>query len=103
MPPKSRIINISSGMGQMEGMGTGSLAYRLSKSALNAMTIVLSQELMAKSIKVNAICPGWVQTDMGGYEATLTIQESAESIKKFTLNDNFPNGKFFRHGEELSW
>jgi NAD(P)-dependent dehydrogenase (short-subunit alcohol dehydrogenase family) len=103
MPPKSRIINISSGMGQMEGMGTGSLAYRLSKSALNAMTIVLSQELMVKSIKVNAICPGWVQTDMGGYEATLTVKESAESIKKFTLSDKFPNGKFLRHGEELAW
>ena len=103
MPPKSRIINISSGMGQMEGMGTGSLAYRLSKSALNAMTIVLSQELIGKSIKVNAICPGWVQTDMGGYEATLTVKESAESIKKFTLSDKFPNGKFLRHGEELVW
>ena len=103
MQPMSRIINISSGMGQMEGMGTGSLAYRLSKSALNAMTIVLSQELMGKSIKVNAICPGWVQTDMGGYEATLTVKESAESIKKFTLSDNFPNGKFLRHGEELVW
>ena len=103
MPPKSRIINISSGMGQMDGMGTGSLAYRLSKSALNAMTIVLSQELMGKSIKVNAICPGWVQTDMGGYEATLTVKESAESIKKFALSDNFPNGKFLRHGEELVW
>ena len=103
MPPKSRIINISSGMGQMEGMGTGSLAYRLSKSALNAMTIVLSQELMVKSIKVNAICPGWVQTDMGGYEATLTVKESAKSIKKFALSDNFPNGKFLRHGEELVW
>ena len=103
MPPKSRIINISSGMGQMDGMGTGSLAYRLSKSALNAMTIVLSQELMVKSIKVNAICPGWVQTDMGGYDATLTVKESADSIKKFTLSDNFPNGKFPRHGEELAW
>ena len=103
MPAKSRIINISSGMGQMNGMGTGSLAYRLSKSALNAMTIVLSQELMAKSIKVNAICPGWVQTDMGGYEATLTVKESAESIKKFAISDNFPNGKFLRHGEELLW
>ena len=103
MAPNSRIINISSGMGQMEGMGTGSIAYRLSKSALNAMTIVLSQELMAKSIKVNAICPGWVQTDMGGYDATLTVKESVESIKNFTLSDNFPNGKFLRHGEELAW
>jgi NAD(P)-dependent dehydrogenase (short-subunit alcohol dehydrogenase family) len=103
MQPNSRIINISSGMGQLEGMGTGSLAYRLSKTALNAMTIVLSQELMEKKIKVNAICPGWVKTDMGGYDAALTVHESAESIKKFALDDNFPSGKFLRHGEILPW
>ena len=103
MRPKSRIINISSGMGQMNGMTTGSIAYRLSKSALNALTIVLSQELSSKGIKVNAICPGWVQTDMGGYEATLTVKESVESIKKFALSHNFPNGKFLRHGEILPW
>ena len=103
MQPNSRIINISSGMGQLEGMGTGSLAYRLSKTALNAMTIVLSQELMGKKIKVNAICPGWVKTNMGGYDAALTVHESAESIKKFALDDNFPSGKFLRHGEILPW
>ena len=103
MQSTSRIINISSGMGQMEGMATGSIAYRLSKSALNALTIVLSQELSSKDIKVNAICPGWVQTDMGGYEATLTVKESVESIKKFALSDNFPNGKFLRHGQILPW
>ena len=103
MRPTSRIINISSGMGQMEGMSTGSVAYRLSKSSLNALTIVLSKELLSRDIKVNAICPGWVQTDMGGYEATLTVKESVESIKKFALSDNFPNGKFLRHGEILPW
>ena len=103
MPPSSRIINISSGMGQMEGMSTGSIAYRLSKTALNALTIVLSQELSNKNIKVNAICPGWVQTDMGGYDATLTVKESVESIKKFALSNNFPNGKFLRHSEILPW
>ena len=103
MPVSSRIINISSGMGQMEGMAAGSIAYRLSKSALNALTIVLSQELSDKDIKVNAICPGWVQTDMGGYDANLTVKESVESIKKFALSDNFPNGKFLRHGEILPW
>ena len=103
MQPNSRIINISSGMGQLEGMGTGSLAYRLSKTALNAMTIVLSQELLVKKIKVNAICPGWVQTDMGGHDAALTVQESVESIKKFALDGNFPSGKFLRHGEVLPW
>jgi len=103
MQPESRIINISSGMGQMEGMSTGSIAYRLSKTALNALTIVLSQELSIKNIKVNAICPGWVQTDMGGYDATLTVKESVESIKKFALSNNFPNGKFLRHSEVLPW
>ena len=103
MPVSSRIINISSGMGQMEDMATGSIAYRLSKSALNALTIVLSKELLSKDIKVNAICPGWVQTDMGGYDATLTIKESVESIKRFALSDKFPNGKFLRHGEILPW
>ena len=103
MTVSSRIINISSGMGQMEGMASGSIAYRLSKSALNALTIVLSQELSDKDIKVNAICPGWVKTDMGGYDANLTVKESVESIKKFALSDNFPNGKFLRHGEILPW
>ena len=103
MQPTSRVINISSGMGQMDGMSTGSIAYRLSKTALNALTIVLSQELSNKNIKVNAICPGWVQTDMGGYDATLTVKESVESIKKFALSNNFPNGKFLRHGEILPW
>jgi NAD(P)-dependent dehydrogenase (short-subunit alcohol dehydrogenase family) len=103
MPTSSRIINISSGMGQMEGMSTGSLAYRLSKSALNTLTIVLSQEIESKNISVNAICPGWVQTDMGGMEATLSIKESAKSILKFSLSSNFPTGKFLRHGEELPW
>ena len=103
MPKQSRIINISSGMGQMSGMSTGSIAYRLSKSALNALSIVLSQELSSRHIKVNAICPGWVQTDMGGYDATLTVKESVKSIKNFALNGNFPNGKFLRHGEILPW
>ena len=103
MKPGSRIINISSGMGQLEDMQGGHLAYRLSKTALNALTVILSKELAYKNISVNTICPGWVQTDMGGYDATLTVHESAESIKKFTLSDNFPNGKFLRHGEELVW
>lgn len=103
MPTRSRIINISSGMGQMEGMGIGSLAYRLSKSALNALTIILSKELVQKEISINAICPGWVRTDMGGEEATLTIKESADSILKFALAENFPNGDFLRDGEKLPW
>ena len=103
MPKGSRIINISSGMGQLDQMEGGSLAYRLSKTALNALTKILSVELSEDEIKVNTICPGWVQTDMGGSNATLTIKESTEKIVKFALMDEFPNGKFLRHGEVLPW
>tara|TARA_B100000424_G_scaffold68299_2_gene50649 strand:- start:948 stop:1643 length:696 start_codon:yes stop_codon:yes gene_type:complete len=98
-----RIINISSGMGQLDDMEGGSTAYRLSKTALNALTKILSRELLPKGIKVNTICPGWVQTDMGGQNATLTVQESASKIVDFALKDNFPNGKFLRHGEIIPW
>ena len=98
-----RIINISSGMGQLDDMEGGSTAYRLSKTALNSLTKILSRELLPKGIKVNTICPGWVQTDMGGQNATLTVQESASKIVDFALKDNFPNGKFLRHGEIIPW
>ncbi len=98
-----RIINVSSGMGQLEDMESGSIAYRLSKTALNALSKVMSNELSSKNIKVNAICPGWVQTDMGGSSANLTVEESTDRIIKFALEDNFPNGKFLQHGEIIPW
>ena len=98
-----RIINVSSGMGQLEDMESGSIAYRLSKTALNALSKVMSNELSSKNIKVNAICPGWVQTDMGGSSANLTVEESTDRIIKFALEDSFPNGKFLQHGEIIPW
>ena len=103
IPKGGRIVNISSGMGQLDDMEGGSLAYRLSKTSLNALTKILSIELEDRGIKINAICPGWVQTDMGGHNATLTVQESVEKIAEFALNKNFPNGKFLRHGAVLPW
>ena len=99
----SRIINISSGMGQLDEMDSGSTAYRISKTALNALTKILSNELLSMGIKVNTICPGWVKTDMGGENATLTIEESTTKIVAFALRDNFPNGQFLRHGEFIPW
>ena len=99
----SRIINISSGMGQLDEMNSGSTAYRISKTALNALTKILSNELLSMGIKVNTICPGWVKTDMGGENATLTIEESTAKIAAFALRDNFPNGQFLRHGEFIPW
>ena len=98
-----RIINVSSGMGQLEDMESGSIAYRLSKTALNALSKVMSNELSSRNIKVNAICPGWVQTDMGGSSANLTVKESTGRIIKFALEDKFPNGKFLQHGEVIPW
>ena len=103
IPQGGRIINISSGMGQLDDMEGGSLAYRLSKTSLNALTKILSIELESREIKINAICPGWVQTDMGGKNATLTVKESVEKIAAFALSKEFPNGKFLRHGEVLPW
>ena len=98
-----RIINISSGMGQLEDMQAGHVAYRLSKVSLNALSVILSKELLSKNIKVNTICPGWVKTDMGGDFATLTVDESTDKIIEFAFKRNFPNGKFLRHGIEIPW
>ena len=103
IPKGGRIVNISSGMGQLDEMEGGSLAYRLSKTSLNALSKILSVELEKRDISVNAICPGWVQTDMGGSNASLTIEESTEKIVAFALHEEFPNGKFLRHGEILPW
>ena len=99
----SRIINISSGMGQLDEMNSGSTAYRISKTALNALTKILSNELLSMGIKVNTICPGWVKTDMGGENATLTIEESTTQIVAFALRDDFPNGQFLRQSELIFW
>ena len=98
-----RIINISSGMGQLEEMESGSTAYRLSKTSLNALTKILSNELSPLGIKVNTICPGWVRTDMGGENATLSIEESTTQIVDFALKGDFPSGQFLRHGEIIPW
>ena len=98
-----RIVNVSSGMGQLIEMESGSTAYRISKTAVNTVTKILSNELSEKKISINSICPGWVQTDMGGQNATLTVQESVDKIIHFSLGDDFPNGKFLRHGEIIPW
>ena len=103
MQEGGRIINISSGMGQLNKMESGSTAYRLSKTALNAVTKILSNELLNSGIKVNTICPGWVKTDMGGENASLTVKDSTNQIVTFALKDDFPSGKFLRHGEEIPW
>jgi NAD(P)-dependent dehydrogenase (short-subunit alcohol dehydrogenase family) len=98
-----RVLNISSGMGQLSDMGSGAIAYRLSKTALNTLTKVLSNELSREDISVNTLCPGWVKTDMGGMHATRTIKESVSKIAEFALREDFPNGEFVRDGNAIPW
>lgn len=104
MAGKGCVVNVSSGMGQLSEMGGCCPAYRLSKVALNALTRIFSEELKHTQIKINSICPGWVRTDMGGPEASLSIAEGVKGIIwAATLPEDGPSGGFFRFGEPIDW
>ncbi|HPF57684.1 MAG TPA: SDR family oxidoreductase [Candidatus Competibacteraceae bacterium] len=99
-----RIVNVSSGMGQLSDMEGKSPAYRISKTALNALTRILAAETQGYNILVNSVCPGWVRTDMGGSGAERTVEEGASGIVwAATLPDNGPTGGFFRDGQPIPW
>ncbi|MBC8367734.1 SDR family oxidoreductase [bacterium] len=99
-----RVVNLSSGMGQLSGMGAGSAAYRLSKTALNATTRILAAEVEHPDVKVNAMCPGWVRTDMGGASAHRSPEEGADTILWLaTLPEDGPSGGLFRDREPIPW
>jgi NAD(P)-dependent dehydrogenase (short-subunit alcohol dehydrogenase family) len=99
-----RIVNLSSGLGQLEDMGDGTPAYRASKTALNALTRMLSEATRRDNILVNAVCPGWVRTDMGGSSATRGVEKGAETaVWLATLPDGGPSGGFFRDKRRISW
>ncbi len=99
-----RIVNLSSGAGQLAEMGSGFPAYRLSKSALNALTRLTAAELGPHEIKVNSVCPGWVRTDMGGPNATRTVEHGAETaVWLATLPEDGPTGGFFRDMKPIPW
>ncbi|MES0403191.1 MAG: SDR family oxidoreductase [Hyphomicrobium sp.] len=99
-----RIVNLSSGAGQLAEMGGGFPAYRLSKSALNALTRITAAELGAHEIKVNSVCPGWVRTDMGGPHATRTVEHGAETaVWLATLPEDGPTGGFLRDMKPIPW
>jgi len=104
MEGNGRVVNVSSGMGQLSEMNGCCPGYRLSKAALNAVTRILADELIGTGVKVNAVCPGWVRTDMGGADATLSVEEGARGIVwAATLPEDGPSGGFFRHGEPIAW
>jgi NAD(P)-dependent dehydrogenase (short-subunit alcohol dehydrogenase family) len=100
----ARVINVSSGYGQLEGLSPDVPSYCLSKLALNGLTIMLARALHADNIAVNSMCPGWVRTDMGGPNATRSVEEGADTA--VWLADEAPHeltGKFFRNRQEIPW
>ena len=99
----ARVINISSTMGQFAGLGQRSAAYRISKAALNAVTVIFSAELSPYNIRVNSVHPGWVKTDMGGPGATRSVEEGADSVVWLATADKIPNAKFIYDRKIIEW
>ena len=97
-----RVVNVSSEAGSLAGMGGGTPAYSTSKAALNALTRVLAAELRADRVLVNAVCPGWTNTDMG--RGGRPVADGAAGVVwAATLPDDGPTGGFFRDGRRLPW
>lgn len=97
-----RIVNVSSGAGALHGMAGGTPAYSASKAALNVLTIKLAAELRDDGVLCNAVCPGWVATDMGG--GGRPIADGARGVVwAATLPGDGPTGGFFRDGKPIAW
>lgn len=98
-----RVINVSSGGGQLTGGADGwAPAYCISKTALNGVTVQLAAAL--PKIAVNSVCPGWVRTEMGGENASRSVEEGADTI--VWLASEAPQdltGKFLRDRKEIPW
>ncbi|WP_282607190.1 SDR family NAD(P)-dependent oxidoreductase [Pelagibius sp. Alg239-R121] len=98
-----RIVNMSSDWGAFsQGLG-GPGAYGVAKAGLNALTLALSREL-PENVKINAMCPGWVKTRMGGAGANRSPEEGADTaLWLATLPDDGPSGGFFRDRAPMAW
>jgi NAD(P)-dependent dehydrogenase (short-subunit alcohol dehydrogenase family) len=99
-----RIVNVSSGAGQLSSMTDYTPAYNLSKTALNAVTRMAADAVSGTNILVNAVCPGWVRTDMGGRSAPRSVEQGADTIVWLaTLPDGGASGGFFRDRQPIDW
>ena len=99
-----RIVNVSSGAGQLARMSDYAPAYSMSKAALNAFTRILAHTYQGRGVLVNAADPGWVRTDMGGPSAPRSPREGADTIVWLaTLPDDGPTGGYFHDRQPIAW
>jgi NAD(P)-dependent dehydrogenase (short-subunit alcohol dehydrogenase family) len=98
-----RIVNVSSEAGSLASMDGGPPAYNVSKAALNAFTRMLADELRRDNILVNAVCPGWVATDMGGPGGRPVAEGAASVLWAVDLPHDGPTGGFYRDGRPVPW
>lgn len=99
-----RVVNMSSGAGQLSDMDGGRAAYRVSKTGLNALTRALAADERGSGILVNTMCPGWVRTDMGGRSAPKSVEDGADTaVWLATLPNDGPSGGYFRDREPIPW
>jgi NAD(P)-dependent dehydrogenase (short-subunit alcohol dehydrogenase family) len=95
-----RVVNMSSGAGQLTEMNGGIHSYRVSKTALNVLTRTLHDD---GEVKVNSMCPGWVRTDMGGENANLSVEEGADTAVWLATEPDAPSGGFYKKRERIPW
>jgi NAD(P)-dependent dehydrogenase (short-subunit alcohol dehydrogenase family) len=99
-----RIVNMSSQLGQLQSMRDAYPSYRVSKAALNAVTLMLADALKHDGVLVNSCCPGWIKTDMGGANAPGTVEEGADTpVWLATLPDDGPSGGFYQGRKRIPW
>jgi NAD(P)-dependent dehydrogenase (short-subunit alcohol dehydrogenase family) len=98
-----RLVNVSSGAGALTGMRDGAPAYSISKAGLNALTLMLADALRRDGVLVNAVCPGWVATDMGGPGGRPVRDGASGIVWAATLPDDGPTGGFFRDRRPVPW